>query len=75
MVIDGNKISREMIFLCIGNDIEKLDKSTIKKENFRGIEFYIVDDKWRIIWGSEKLHCSCNERYCWHIFKALSNKL
>ena len=65
------KITREMVYLCIGEDLEILDKSEIKVEYFHGIKYFIVDSHWNIIKGENSLLCSCNENYCWHIFRVV----
>lgn len=66
--MDLNGITREMIYLCIGEEINKINTEQIFYTNFKGIKYYLIGDE-KIISGENGIFCSCNQRYCWHIFK------
>jgi hypothetical protein len=68
-----NKITREMVYLCIGDDIDLLDNAILYYKIFRGVKYFIIGNE-RVIFGESQVFCSCNERYCWHIFKAVLDK-
>lgn len=68
-----NEITREMAYLCIGEDLEKIDLSELTFKVFKGIKYYLVDD-YKVIEHESQLFCSCNESYCWHIFKIVLDK-
>lgn len=72
MTMNNENISRELIYLCVGEEINRMDNSTVKFENFYGIRYYTVDESYQVIFGTDRIYCSCNERYCWHIFKIIS---
>lgn len=63
-------ITREMVYLCIGDDIEHVERSKIHVEYFKGIKYFTVCG-FHIIRGESQIFCSCNESYCWHIFKLI----
>lgn len=62
------KINREMVYLCIGDEIEQLDRSILTLKDFKGIIYFEVDG-FRLIREDGIIYCSCNSCYCWHIFK------
>jgi hypothetical protein len=63
-----NEITREMAYLCIGEEINKVNTEQILYSNFRGIKYFIIG-KEKVIKGESGIFCSCNQNYCWHIFK------
>lgn len=66
----NNTITREMAYLCIGDDIELLDDASMHQETFQGVRYFVVGDNY-VIRGESQTFCSCNEKYCWHIFKTV----
>lgn len=68
MHIEG--INKEMVYLCIGDDLLKIKETELFVEYFQGVKYYVVD-KCKIICGEKRIFCSCNENYCWHIFKVV----
>lgn len=61
-------ITREMVYLCTGEDLELIDTMEIYYNSFKGVKYYTVGEN-RIIGNGRQLFCSCNETYCWHILK------
>jgi hypothetical protein len=61
-------ITNEMVYLCIGDDLEKIASTQIYARYFQGIKYYTVG-QFSLIEGEAQIFCSCNENYCWHIFK------
>ncbi|ELA42563.1 uncharacterized protein VICG_00315 [Vittaforma corneae ATCC 50505] len=68
--MDYSNITREMVYLCIGEDLELLDSSELYCTFFKGIKYFIAGTE-KVIRGDSQIFCSCNERYCWHIFKVV----
>lgn len=66
----NSKISRELVYLYIGNDLNLLDKSTLRYTVCQGIKYFLVDSH-KVIHDKSEYFCSCNEKYCWHIFKVI----
>ena len=64
------EITKEMAYLCIGEDIFKLSKHSLYIIDFHGIKYYEVD-KQKLIKDDKRIYCSCNENYCWHVFKLI----
>lgn len=60
-------VTREMVYLCIGEDMRYLQTETVTTEYFRGIKYYRVGE-WSLIRGKSQIHCSCGASHCWHIF-------
>lgn len=67
------EITKEMVYLCIGDDLKKIENTKIQIVYFQGIKYFEINE-YRIIEGNEILFCSCNEKYCWHIFKVVLEK-
>lgn len=68
----NHEITKEMVYLCIGDDIQYLDYENIYYDVFKGVKYYIVENE-KVLKEEEQLFCSCNENYCWHIFKVILN--
>lgn len=71
--MQNRKVTREMAYLCIGDDLELVDKTPIYMETFKGVKYYIVDDV-KLICKDSYIFSSCNEKYCWHVFKVALDK-
>lgn len=65
-----NKITREMVYLCIGEDLDLLDNAQLYYKFFKGVKYFKVDENY-LICNEGQIFCSCNERYCWHVFKVV----
>ena len=59
-----------MAYLCIGDDMDRLESTNIYVYSFKGVKYFEVDLQ-KVIKGESVIFCSCNENYCWHIFKVL----
>lgn len=68
-----NGITREMVFLCIGDDLQIIDSTELKYKIFEGIKYYVVSG-FKVIERENQMFCSCNYSYCWHIFKVVLDK-
>ncbi len=68
MIID--EITDEMIYLCIGEDFRHIKNSKVIIKYFKGVKYYTVDN-FNLIANKLQIFCSCNESYCWHIFKII----
>ena len=66
--MNSSEITKEMAYLCIGEEINKLNTEQIFYEHFKGIKYFIIGNE-KLICGEDGIFCSCNERYCWHVFK------
>lgn len=66
--MDFKNINREMAYLCIGNEIGKLDTEPIFYNVFKGVKYFFIGNE-KVIKGEKSIFCSCNQNYCWHIFK------
>ncbi|KAI5169193.1 hypothetical protein PAEPH01_0515 [Pancytospora epiphaga] len=64
------ELSREMLYLYIGNDINRMENSTLTVKYFKGIQYFEVDGI-QLITDETRIYCACNESYCWHVFKVL----
>lgn len=63
-------ITKEMVYLCIGDELNNLNTTEISVEYFEGIKYYLIGG-FSLIRGESLIHCSCNQNYCWHIFKLI----
>ena len=63
-------ISIEMAYLFIGEDIKNFKKHKLEEKYFQGIKYYETDNN-KIIKNEKIYFCSCNESYCWHIFRVI----
>ncbi|KAI4292504.1 hypothetical protein PAPHI01_1778 [Pancytospora philotis] len=68
--MDFSGVTREMVYLCIGDELGLVDQSELRVHYFHGIRYYTVADA-KLIRGDSRIHCSCGADYCWHIFKVL----
>ena len=50
--------------------MDKIDTEEIVYRVFKGVKLYEVGNE-RVIRGEKGIFCSCNESYCWHIFKVV----
>ncbi|KAL6122183.1 hypothetical protein NUSPORA_00803 [Nucleospora cyclopteri] len=66
-----NKCSKEELFLIVGNEYKKIEKTKITVEKFHKLKIFIVDDAYLIYdeAAEYKYFCSCNGKLCWHILK------
>ena len=64
------EVTREMAYLCIGDEIDQLDSVQIFYKFFKGIKYFLVSEE-KVIRVENGIFCSCNESYCWHIFKVV----
>lgn len=68
--MNEEEITKEMAYLCIGEDLNKLNEHQIYLIDFHGIKYYEVDNC-KLIRNEKRIYCSCNESYCWHVFKVI----
>ncbi len=61
----------EYIYLILGDEIECLEKAAIHKNNFRGVEHFIVNEYKLIKSEDGIILCSCDKKLCWHSFKVV----
>lgn len=61
-------ISLEMAYLYVGDDVDRIKTARLYVKYFKGIKYYEVDEH-MLIKSERQIHCSCNEKYCWHILK------
>ena len=66
--MNSDGITKEMAYLCIGDEMDNLGKEQIFYKNFKGIKYFSVGGE-NVIRGENGIFCSCNQSYCWHIFK------
>lgn len=71
--MDFDKIDKNEIFLLVGEDLDKINSTTLKTKIFYQIQYFSVED-YKIINSPVGYKCSCDCLICWHILKVIYHK-